>query len=189
MSRLRHRLSPFAALILAGACCTTACFAQTSYRGCAIVDLQKILRDSKASKAAQARLEAEFEPKYQQWTHLASERNRAERAWLDAKAAKRPEAEIDALRAVLDTAAATASAERKAFDAALKRRKDEELERLLGRANDLYRQLGAREQYAKVYQTGERDPVFTPEPDARAYECKEKTDVTAALIREVDAEL
>jgi hypothetical protein len=50
-------------------------------------------------------------------------------------------------------------------------------------------QIGEREQYAKLYQTGEDEPVFDPEPDARSYPCTAKIDVTDTLIRDLDAEL
>ncbi len=164
----------------------TSGFAQTAYRGCAIADVSKILSVSKSSKAAQAQLAAEFEPKFDSLTTLASARNLAERALLDAKLAARPATEVSALRTAYDAALATETAQRKPYMDALQRRRSEALQRLMDRVNEEYRRLGDREKYARLYQKGESEPVFTLGTTAQTLDCGDKVDVTDALIHQID---
>lgn len=159
-----------------------------TYRGCAVVDMAKVLRQSKASKAAQARLVDEFAQQEARLKLLRSARVDAEVAWRNA-ASSGPEAHAAAARHALDAATAELRDEQNDFDRRLKKRKQDELDSLIDRLNALYRQIGEREGYAKLYQTDEPDPVFEPEPEARSFQCTTKTDVTDALIRDLDASL
>jgi Skp family chaperone for outer membrane proteins len=192
MNLYSHRSHGAAALALAIAVITTVpAFAQAptkTYRGCAVVDLTKILEQSKTAKAARTRLEAEFAPQEERLSRLRSARNDAERAWLNTKSTQ-PGTEDAAKRLTLEAVTQALRAEQDDFNRRLDKRKNEELGKVMDRLNALYRQLGERERYAKLYQTGEPDPVYDPEAEARTYECTAKTDVSDALMRELDADL
>lgn len=160
--------------------------AQIEQLPCATVNAGTILLNSATSKAAQERLAAEFAPQFAIIEPMASERNRVERLWLDAKQAGRPADEVDALKAQRDKAA---SAEREAgrpLRQALERRKQEELGTLIQRLNEIYKRIGTEQGFKLLLQNGEREPVFVLDRNARRSDCGAEIDLTSQIMGALD---
>lgn len=175
-----------AALCLAG---SANSFAQATPPTCATVDADQILRNSASSKAAQQRLTAEFKPQFDAMEPLTLARNQAEGRWLDAKRTGRTGDEVDPLKQDYEQAAA---AERKAaapLRQALDRRKGEELNKLIGRVNDIYKRMGTEQGFKILLQAGEKEPIHVLERGATRARCQGETDLTGAVIQQLDQDV
>jgi Skp family chaperone for outer membrane proteins len=171
------------ALCLAG---QGAAFAQVDKSACATVSADEILRTSAASKAAQQRLIAEFKPQFDAIDPLKLVRSEAESEWLGAKRQGRPSEELDRLKERYEDALLI---ERKAaapLRSSLDRRKREELDKLIGRANDIYKRLGIEQGFRLMLQHGEQEPVYILEPGATRDQCRSEVDLTSAVIQQLD---
>ena len=183
MNKSRWRL----AALLCGIVVAMGAFAAPDTVHCAIADADRVLRETRASKEAQARLQAEFAPREAQLRDVSARRNAAEKAWMDALSAGAPADQVASLRAAYDQ---VRTDERKAYELLKKdldARKQQELQRLVDRANEALKAMGRREHYARIYQRGEKDPAYDFAPADRAVPCGAQTDVTDALIAELDS--
>jgi len=173
-------------LAFAGLALCAAAHAQGDRPACGTIDTDALLKNSRQAKAAHERLASEFDPRFASIEALSSERNYAERAWFDAKAAKKPPAEIAALKAVFDQAR---NAERDAVQPILRdleRRRNEELSALVARANELYRRIGSEQGFKLLFQEGESEPVFVFDQAAKASACTSKLDLTPRVMEQLD---
>jgi Skp family chaperone for outer membrane proteins len=154
---------------------------------CATADLDRILRVSASSKAAQKRLSDEFEPLFAMTAPLTSVRNAAEKQWIDARAAGKPETEVNALRDAFDQAAKDERTATNAVRQGLEQRKREELRALLQRIETEYQRLGRDQGFHLLMQKGEKEPAYVLVAGSQPGDCKGETDLTAPLIAAIDA--
>ena len=152
-----------------------------------MADADRVLRETRASKEAQARLEAEFAPREAQLRGVSARRNAAEKAWLEAQSAGLPTDQIASLRVAYDQARADEQNAYEPLKKDLAARKQQELQRLVDRANEALKAIGRREHYTRIYQRGEKDPAYDFAPADRAVPCSAQNDITDALIAELDA--
>jgi Skp family chaperone for outer membrane proteins len=160
--------------------------AQATRSPCATANPDVILRESLSSKAAQERLKDEFAPKMATLEPLASERNRTERLWLDARQAHRPDEEVNALQAQYDRAAAAEREAARPLKQALDRRKNEELRALIKRINAVYKRLGTEQGFKLLLQEGEAEAAYVLDRSARRSDCKDAVDLTSQIIEAID---
>jgi outer membrane protein len=184
--RTLRRFPLAAGLALAALVVHVAARAQPDAPACGTINADKLLRESKLAKAAQARLASEFDPRFAAIEPLSSVRNRAERAWFDAKDAKKPADEIAALKVAFDSAR---NAEKDAVQPIMKdleRRRNQELSALVARANELYRRIGSEQGLKLLFQDGESEPVFVFDAAMKASACRARLDLTAQVLEQLD---
>ncbi len=168
--------------------CSSATIAQTDGPACATASADEVLRTSSTSKAAQQRLAAEFQPRFDSIEPLALARSQAESQWLEAKRAGRPTAEIDPLKDRYDQALAIERNAAAPLRQALDRRRREELNALLARVNDIYKRLGTERGFKLLLQRGEQEPAFVLDRGATRAQCIGEVDVTSEIIQRLDRE-
>jgi Skp family chaperone for outer membrane proteins len=153
---------------------------------CATANLDTILRNSGASKAAQERLRSEFNPQFAAIEPLTSERNRTERQWLDAKQGGRPDDEVNALKTQYDKAAAAEREAARPLQQLLDRRKKEELGALVRDINEIYKRIGAEQGFKLLLQEGEQEPAFVLDRSTKRSGCKDAVDLTSQTTHALD---
>ena len=167
---------------------STSAVAQTDGPACATVNADELLRNSGASKDAQQRLAAEFQPKFDAIEPLVLARSQAESHWLEAKRTGRPAAETDSLKERFDQALAAERSASAPLRQALDRRKREELNALVARMNDVYKRLGAEQGFKLLLQHGAQEPIFVLERGIVRAQCTREVDVTPEIIQRLDRE-
>jgi outer membrane protein len=145
-----HSLKTFAAIaLLAGA--SIAASAQELKIG--YINGERVLRESAAAKAAQAKLEAEFGKRERELTDDAS-RLKAAADKLDKEAPTLSESERSRRQRELVEADRDLQRKRRAFQEDLNQRKNEELANVVERANRVIKQIFDTEKYDLILQEG-----------------------------------
>lgn len=153
---------------------------------CATLNVERLLNDSQAANKARAKMEAEFKGREVEFDKLASARNQAERALLDAKKAGKPEEEVKALQAQFDNAAKVERDTGKPLQQAMIRRRQEELTLLQNKTMALIKQIADAGGYKMVFQAGEKDPVLVLDKKLKPRDCTTQIDITAQIMAGLD---
>jgi Skp family chaperone for outer membrane proteins len=181
-------LQPLRLLGLAGVITLGACAVSPENESrCAVIDADRVLLETTMAKNALARLKASFQASESTLVRLIAKRNEVEQRWLEARAALRPQAEVDALRAEVDKALGEEREARQPLQRDLERGRKVALDRLVTVAGDEFRRLGRAQGYQVLYQQGESVPLDVLDANARNATCRDKVDVTAQLIQAMDA--
>lgn len=156
---------------------------------CGSINLDTVVKDAKVSKAVKACLQAEFEPQVAELKTLTKEREAAERTHLMVQRIKQGKSNINEVMTTYDQMVEAREAEQamlQALQKAMRQRSGEELNLLIQRVNDRYLALGRSKGHALLFHAGGREPAFAIDASARAQDCAEKVDLTAAVIEAVD---
>jgi len=159
---------------------------ETLLAKCGVIDVENVFKNSLLAKDAQQRIEKEFKPRDEALQRRAKERRRLEYQQDVAKDAK-DDAKIQSIQKELDQLVPEFQRDVDEFRRDLAKRREEELKTVIKATEVAYKKLAAQEAYQKIYQTSEAEPIFFV-PEARQLECSAKKDISADVIRIMDAD-
>ena len=153
---------------------------------CGVIDVDNVLSNSSLAKEAKQQLEKEFKPRDEVLQRRAKELRRLEYQQDIAKEAK-DETKSQSAQKELDQFTLGFQRDIDEFKRDLAKRRDEELKSVIMVTEAAYKKLASQESYQKIYQTTEAEPIFYV-PAARRLECSAKKDISADVIRIMDAD-
>lgn len=167
---------------------------ELAYAGCVQADIGKLYTESARFAALQASMRREFAGSIRESLRLRDRRNRLERIWLEAYLASDRGGELTEpdpkLRAAYEDAQDAERRHRKEADATVAERHGADFADMERQTRAVVQDFLVRERQARLYDTksGALFASVPGEPASRTFPCIARTDVTDALMRQLDAQ-